>query len=210
MNKYQKILTIVALVAFSASAAEAMIGQTPDQVTEGAQRDRDTVKIYRATYGGLPEVYVDYRDGATIRHTFGREGREVAFSWTAPFISNDDVVKVQRAYRTTWYPLGIKNGLYQWMSKNQLQMMAQRHERNYDLTIFDLNHLSEIESAIALTSTPTAAPALATYPPADEGLKPARQTPETGRTRMIATSLPVKTMRGSKMPAIGSGWPESL
>ena len=192
MNKYQKILTIVALIAFSAImalSAQGMIGQTPDQVIAGARKDRDTVKIYNASFSNLPEVYVDYKDGSTIRHTFGRKGREIAFSWTAPFISNDDVVKIQRAYRTQWYGIGTEGGVYQWVSKNRLQMMqmmAQRHEKYYDLTIFEMDRSGEIKSAIARNEASTKT---AVYPPAqepfnpnasmpDEGLKPAQVTPQ--------------------------------
>lgn len=181
----KRLLLILATLALATSAM-AMIGQTPDQVIAGARKDRDTVKIYNASFGNLSEMYVDYKDGSTIRHTFGRGGREIAFSWTAPFISNDDVVKIQRAYRTQWYAKGTEGGLYQWVSKKRLQMMAQRHEKYYDLTIFDMDRSGEIKSAIARKE---ASSETAVYSPAqkpsnpnasmpDEGLKPAQVTPQ--------------------------------
>jgi hypothetical protein len=157
MNKYQKILTIVALIAFGAIAtsASAMIGQTPEEVIQGARRDKDTLAIHNQDLGGLPELKVDYKDGSFIRHTFGASGREIAFHvQSVKRFSPEDVFRIQRMYRTAWRGLGTEAGLYQWLSASGLQMFAERHEAFDILTIFDLNHSAEIQSAIARSAAP--------------------------------------------------------
>src|SRR5712691_7098110 len=68
MNTKQKILTILALIVFSATGSSfGMIGETREQVLQDAQRHKDTAGIYNVNSA---TVVVLYRDGSDINHVF--------------------------------------------------------------------------------------------------------------------------------------------
>lgn len=149
MNKYQKILTVVALVAFGAGhSAFAMIGQTQDQVIQGARRDKDTVKIEAEPYGNKSALQVYYRDGAMINHVFGNKEREIAFFLTAyRRLTNEEVFAMQRMYHVRWYGTGVSNGVSSYESQNNLYMGVSRCPAFDFVSIFDANRTQEIQSA---------------------------------------------------------------
>jgi hypothetical protein len=183
MNMNKIILTSLATLAMATSAM-AMIGQTPDQIIQAAQRDKDTTAIRWDNFGGMPELRVDYKDGSYIRHTFGADWREMVFHVNSyKRFSAEDVFRIQRAYRTTWRGTGTQGGHFQWLSASGLQMFAERHESYDVLTIFDLNKSAEIKSAIAASTAPTPAP-----PPAATPSSPAVvPTPDQKDCLLVAT-----------------------
>ena len=165
MKTKQKILTSLALVIFSTiitPSANAWIGETREQVLQDARRDKDTAGIYNVNSA---TVVVLYRDGSDINHVFGSNGREIAFFlYSAKRLSAEDVFKIQRTYRTTWYGTGTEGGNFTWESRSGLWMGAQRLQKYDKLAIFDSSRLNEIASR-APRSAPTPAPETATYPP---------------------------------------------
>jgi hypothetical protein len=168
----KRLLLILATLALATSAM-AMIGQTPDEIIGDAQRNQ-AAKIQNGDFGGLREIYVDYKDGSSIRHTFGLSGREIAFSVTAYKRFPDNyVAQMQRAYRSAWQrrPEGIG---VQWVSASGLQMIFDHSEAGSDrLAIFDMNNSDEIKKVLSankvsvLTETNVYPPATDTaeYPP---------------------------------------------
>jgi hypothetical protein len=169
MNKYQKILTILALITFSLITAEAKIGDTQDQVIRFAQKHEDIAQVRSHWYGGNPAIDVVYTDGTTLTHVFGASGREIEQYLYAPKRLTDAQVKeVQRIYHTNWRGMGTEGGVYSWQSASNLYMAAIRYETYDFLLIWDCNHMGEINIANSNALrrvNPPPAPSTTEYPP---------------------------------------------
>ena len=171
MNKWQKILTVVALIAFSAIIAEAKIGDTQDQVIRFAQKQEDIAQIRTRTYGGYPVIDVVYTDSTTLMHFFGANDREIAQYLYAPKRLTDAQVKeIQRIYHTIWRGTGTEGGHFMWESYSGLLMGAERHENYDELVILDMTRSREIASlnakALPAPSRWPASTETNVYPPA--------------------------------------------
>jgi hypothetical protein len=150
MNKYQKILTVVALCAFCAISAEAKIGDTQDQVIRFAQKQEDIAAIRTRWYGGDPAIDVVYTDSTTLTHVFGAGGREIAQYLYAPkHLTDAQVKEIQRIYHTSWRGMGTTGGVYSWESASNLYMAAFRRETYDYLLIWDRNNIGEINTIAA-------------------------------------------------------------
>jgi hypothetical protein len=156
------MLAVVAL-----SAAQARIGQTPQEVIQDSRREK-AVGVQWIEIFDRPMLRVQYHDDV-ILHLFGSNGREIAFYYYATKgLKPEDVDRLQRRYRTTWRGTGTDGGVFTWESANGLWMAAERHERYDYLAIFDASRIQEIPeipeirnvmSTPALASAPAATPA---------------------------------------------------
>jgi hypothetical protein len=160
MNKYKKILALVALVLLCAvSQAGAKIGDTQDQVIRFAQKQEDIAQIRTRWDGGNPAIDVVYTDSTTLTHVFGANGREIAQYLYAPMRLTDAQVKeIQRIYHTSWRGMGTTGGVYSWESASNLYMAAFRRETYDYLLIWDRNNIGEINT-IASNALKTIQPA---------------------------------------------------
>lgn len=137
-------LYAAALLAL-APIANAMIGQTPDQIIRHAQRDKDIVKVRTGEYGGRPNLAVLYRDGTIMSHIIGASGYEIAFFLKAPKrLTSNDVAALQRQYHTTWLGKGNEGGFFEWESTSGLYMAAMRLEDTDFLVILSPSSIKEI------------------------------------------------------------------
>ena len=163
-SKARAIIAIATLAL--AASATAKIGEIPEQIVKRSQRDKDVIGIQAGHFARKPTVEVHFRDGATVTHVFGTNGREIALCLNAPKrVTNDDVVKIQQQYRTTWHGTGTDDGLFSWESASSLFMTAKRYKTYDMLWIFDANRKDEIGGIVeALTSE---APAPTPHPVID-------------------------------------------
>jgi hypothetical protein len=149
----------VMLAVIALSAAQARIGQTPDQVIQDAGREK-AISVQWVENLGRTMLRVQYHDDV-ILHLFGSESREIAFYYYATKgLKPEDVDKIQRRYHTTWRGMGTDNGVFSWGSANGLYMAAERLEGYDYLAIFDMSRVDEIPEirkampAPALASAP--------------------------------------------------------
>lgn len=173
MNKYQKILTVAALIAFGAvgtPSARAWIGETRDQVIRDAKQDKDTTKIVDVNSA---TVVVLYRDGSDIKHVFGSNGREIAFIlFSAKRLNLQDVLRMQRTYHTQWQATGIEyyDGTATWKSRTRSLWMGTKRLEKYDkVSIFDSSKMGEIAQR---APQPKPEAETAQYPPPEQPFNP--------------------------------------
>ena len=143
-------LTAILATLALATSAMAKIGETPRQVVADAQRDKDAVAM-----AWKHETFlVEYRNGDLIAHQFGSNNREIAFDWLANHnVTNTEIGKVQRIFRTKWYPVQERDpSRRMWLSDNDLAMSV---EGNY-LRIFVRSKLVEVKQGTL--NTPKAVP----------------------------------------------------
>jgi hypothetical protein len=117
------LLTLLALLCLMASAS-AKIGETYSQVYNEARRDKDTRKmqIDRSEEGRL-QLRVFYRNGDLITHEFDANAREVGFYWqTAHRITESEIGKIQRIFRTRWHGVYSHPNWKTWNSESGLVM----------------------------------------------------------------------------------------
>jgi len=196
---------MLALVALS--AAQAKIGQTPQEVIQDAQREK-AVSVQWVDYLGKQLLQVTYHDDI-VCHLFGADGREIAFYYVATKgLKPEDVEKLKRRYLTTWRGTGTDGRLFSWESTNGLSMVAERCQ-GYDLLIiFDTSRTREIPEirnampappALAATQapaadvnplsqfTPQAQPSAAPVPPAHLDFVPAKPSKDENDCLLVAT-----------------------
>src|SRR6516165_6184217 len=138
----QQLMTIM-LAVVALSAAQARIGQTPQEVIQDSRREK-AVGVQWIEIFDRPMLRVQYHDDV-ILHLFGSNGREIAFYYYATKgLKPEDVDRLQRRYRTTWRGTGTDGGVFTWESANGLWMAAERHERYDYLAIFDASRIQEI------------------------------------------------------------------
>lgn len=159
MNMNKIILTSLAILAMATSAM-AKIGETPEQVIARSKRDKDIIKIGWDNAQAKPTLEVNYRDGASVSHVFGSNGRQIAmYSYMPKRFSAEDVVAIQRLYKTTWRGTGTEGGVFKWESASRLLMAAARYEDSDCLLIWDLGKMTEIaefEARVPQQNTKTA------------------------------------------------------
>ena len=166
----QQLMTVM-LAVVALSAAQARIGQTPQEVIQDSGREK-AVSVQWIKIFDRPMLRVQYHDDV-ILHLFGSNGWEIAFYYYATKgLKPEDVDKLQRGYRTTWRGTGTDGGVFTWESANGLWMLAERHEGYDYLAIFDASRIQEIPEirnavpAPALGSASAATPAPVTAPTA--------------------------------------------
>jgi hypothetical protein len=97
---WRSIAVITAALSLAlATSLPAKIGESSDQVLQDAQRDRNTVSIRWGETGGRPTLWVTYRDGSSVAHTFGAEGKEFAQGLFAKRLIQTDIDRIQRDCR---------------------------------------------------------------------------------------------------------------
>jgi hypothetical protein len=159
-----RAIIIIATLAM-ATSAKAMIGQTPDQVIQGARRDKNTLHIEAAPYGDRSAIQVYYRDSAEINHVFGSNGREIGWFLTAPGrLTSEEVFAMQRMYKTRWEGAGILNGVSSYQSESNLYMGVSRNEKFDFVTILDQANMFEIAQALVKERDTNAAAAPSSTP----------------------------------------------
>jgi len=197
----KKQLMTVMLAVVALSAAQARIGQTPQEVIQDSRREK-AVSVQWIEIFDRPMLRVQYHDDV-ILHLFGSNGREIAFYYYATKgLKPEDVDKLQRRYRTTWRGTGTDGGVFTWESANGLWMAAERHEGYDYLAIFDasrIQEMPEIRNAVpapALASAPVAtpapvaaptAPAVAPVPPAHLDFVPDKPSKDENDCLLVAT-----------------------
>jgi hypothetical protein len=137
-----RLTTIVIVTVALASSAFAKIGEHYNQVISEARSDRDCTFIRPENFHGKTALFVQYRNGDTIRHLFGSNGREIAFYWFADHnVTNREIGIVMRIFKTRWYAVPATDPQWtKWQSDSGLAMLV---DRNY-LCILDLARLDEI------------------------------------------------------------------
>ena len=196
----QQLMTVM-LAVVALSAAQARIGQTPQEVIQDSRREK-AVSVQWIEIFDRPVLRVQYHDDV-ILHLFGSNGREIAFYYYATKgLKPEDVDKLQRRYRTTWRGTGIEDGRFGWESDSGLYMGAERLEGYDYLAIFDMSRIQEIPEirnavpAPALASAPAAtpaqvaaptAPAVAPVPPAHLDFVPDKPSKDENDCLLVAT-----------------------
>ena len=90
----KKQLMTVMLVLVALSAAQAKIGQTPQEVIQDARREK-AVSVQWVDYLGKQLLQVTYHDDI-VCHLFGADGREIAFYYVATKgLKPEDVEKLK-------------------------------------------------------------------------------------------------------------------
>lgn len=194
----KKQLMTVMLAVVALSAAQARIGQTPQEVIQDARREK-AVGVQWIEFLGKQLLQVQYHDDV-VCHLFGADGREIAFYYYATKrLKPEDVDKLQRRYSTTWRGTGTNGGVFTWESANGLSMVAERHEGYDCLAIFDASRIQEIPeirnavpapalaSAPGATPAPVVAPAVAPVPPAHMDFVPDKPSKDENDCLLVAT-----------------------
>jgi len=167
----KKQLMTVMLVVVALSAAQARIGQTPQEVIQDSRREK-AVSVQWIVIFDRPMLRVQYHDDV-ILHLFGSNDREIAFYYyAAEGLKPEDVDNLQRRYRTTWRGTGIEDGHFGWESDSGLYMGAERLEGYDYLAIFDMSRVAEIPEIRRAVPAP---PALAATPAPAANLNPLSQ-----------------------------------
>jgi hypothetical protein len=174
----QQLMTVM-LAVVALNAAQARIGQTPQEVIEDSGREK-AVSVQWIEIFDRPMLRVQYHDDV-ILHLFGSNGQEIAFYYYATKgLKPEDVDKLQRRYRTTWRGTGTDGGVFTWESANGLSMAAERHEGYDYLAIFDASRIQEIpeirRAVPALAPAATPAPVAAPTSPVVAPVSPAPPT----------------------------------
>jgi hypothetical protein len=182
MTPFIKLVTFIITTLALATSAMANIGETKEQIIARSKRDKATSGMNLLDNAGKLSLQVRYRDGSAMEHTFGKNGRAIAFAYLWPRrLTNNELVQFQRAFRTTWRSMGSSNGFSGWESTNHLGMTLD-HSQTYDrVTVFDLSREKELEDWPARKKQQSTAKAPRTIP-VDPDFVPVKPAPKPAVT----------------------------
>lgn len=180
-----KVCAIIIAILALAGSALAKIGETREQVLRRENgRRQEIVAFCDEQLAGKSALMVDYKDGSTIGHVFGVNGREIVTLFDPNrAVLNEDITTWQGVFPTTWRVLERDGSSVTWISKSNLEMLATRK----GIFICDRNKEAEVKAfqAKILSEEPVQVPAA----------KPAA-SPEDNDCLIVATQMHAR-LRGS-------------